>query len=87
MSNYLQGLRHRFHKLGLPVVVTDVQPGFVKTAMGKGDVLFWMASPERAAQQIYDAIRQRRRHVYVTKRWQLVAWFLKIIPERLFEAL
>src|SRR5215471_19717194 len=28
MSNYLEGLRYRFVKLRLPVVVTDVQPGF-----------------------------------------------------------
>ena len=36
MSSYLQGLRYRFAKLRLPVVVTDVRPGFVDTAHGQG---------------------------------------------------
>ena len=48
VSNYLQGVRYRFIKLKLPVVVTDVQPGYVDTRMAKGN-LFWVASPETAA--------------------------------------
>ena len=51
MSNYLQGLRHRFAKQRLPIVVTDVQPGFVDTAMAKADHKFWVASPQKAATQ------------------------------------
>jgi hypothetical protein len=38
--------------LKLPIVVTDVQPGFVDTAMAKADTLFWVASPQKAARQI-----------------------------------
>jgi len=87
MSNYLQGLRKRFSKWKLPIVVTDVQPGFVNTAMAKGDGLFWVASPDKAAKQIFDAIGKRKRHVYVTKRWQIIAWLLKTIPEWLYNRL
>jgi short-subunit dehydrogenase len=87
MSNYLQGLRQKFRKLKLPVVVTDVQPGFVDTAMAKGEGLFWMASPKKAAQQIFDAIRKRRKHVYVTRRWQVIAWVLRILPDWLCDKL
>lgn len=87
MSNYLQGLRQRFRKLKLPVVVTDVQPGFVDTAMAKGDGLFWMASPEKAAHQIFDAIRKRRKHVYVTRRWRVIAWVLRVLPDSLYDKL
>jgi short-subunit dehydrogenase len=83
MSNYLQGLRYRFAKLRLPVVVTDVQPGFVDTPMAKATRKFWVSSPEKAAEQIYAAIRRRRKHVYVTRRWRLVAWLIKVIPDRL----
>jgi short-subunit dehydrogenase len=81
MSNYLQGVRYRFAKLRLPVVVTDVQPGFVDTPMAKADKKFWVASPEKAAEQIFDAIRRRRKHVYVTRRWRLVAWLIKVMPD------
>ena len=58
MSNYLQGLRHKFAKLKLPIQVLDVQPGFVDTDMAKGENLFWVAPPEKAAQQIYKAIKK-----------------------------
>jgi short-subunit dehydrogenase len=80
MSNYLEALRDRFATLRLPIVVTDVQPGFVDTAMAKAANTFWMATPEKAAAQIYAAVRNRRRHVYVTKRWRLVAWIYKALP-------
>lgn len=87
MSNYLQGIRYRFRKLDLPVVVTDVQPGFVDTAMAMGKSLFWMASPEKAAHQIFNAIRKRRKHVYVTRRWRAIAWLLRGMPDVLYEKL
>lgn len=87
ISSYLQGLRHKFSKLKLPIVVTDVQPGFVHTAMAKGDGLFWVASPEKAARQIFAAIRKRKSHVYVTKRWRIIAWFLKAAPDWLYHRL
>ncbi len=79
-SNYLEGLRQKATGLGLPIAVTDVQPGFVDTAMAQSDVLFWVASPEKAARQIYSAIKKRKDHAYITKRWRLFAWVLKIVP-------
>jgi short-subunit dehydrogenase len=87
MSNYLEGLRMKAAKLRLPIFVTDVQPGFVNTAMAKGDHLFWVASPEKAAAQIFRAIRRKRRRVYVTRRWRLIAWFLKWVPDFLLDRL
>jgi short-subunit dehydrogenase len=85
VSNYLQGLRYRVTKLKLPVVVTDVQPGFVDTRMAGGE--FWMASPQEAARQIAVAIRGRKQHLYVTRRWRLVAWLMKIVPDALYSRL
>lgn len=84
VSNYLEGLRHRFVKHNLPVVVTNVQPGFIDTAMAKGEGLFWVASPEKAAMQIFNAIQKRKSHIYVTRRWRLIAWLLKAMPDWLY---
>jgi len=84
VSNYLQGVRYRFSKLKLPIAVTDVQPGFVDTRMAKGDRLFWVASPQKAARQITGAIRGRKQRVYITKRWRLIAWLLKVLPDALY---
>ena len=47
MSNYLQGVRYRFNKLKLPIVVTDVQPGFVDTRMAAGNLILGCLSAER----------------------------------------
>jgi short-subunit dehydrogenase len=83
VSNYLQGVRYRFNRLKLPVVVTDVQPGFVDTRMAAGN-RFWIASPQTAARQIVAAIHGRKSQVYVTRRWQLVAWLMRIAPDALY---
>jgi len=86
VSNYLQGLRTNVNLEGLPIYVTDIKPGFILTEMTKDqDKMFWVASPEVAADQIYDAIAAKKKHAYVTKRWRLVAWILKIIPDWLYE--
>jgi len=87
VSNYLQGLRHLVAKSGMMITVTDVQPGFVATAMAQGDGLFWVASPEKAATQIYDAIKKNKKHVYVTKRWRFIGWVMKLIPEIIYNKL
>lgn len=84
VSNYLQGLRYNIARLGFPVCITDVQPGFVDTAMTKGGRVFWVQSPQKAARQIYNAIRKKKKHVYVTRRWKIIAWVLSVLPDFLY---
>jgi short-subunit dehydrogenase len=84
VSNYMEGLRKKAYKLGIPITVTDIQPGFVNTAMAQGEGLFWIATPEKAAQQIYEAIVNKRSRAYITKRWRIIAWLLKILPDWLY---
>lgn len=80
VSNYLKGLRQKVKKLGYDeIVVTEIQPGFVDTALAKGDQ-FWTASPEKAAAQIISAVQKKKAHAYITKRWRLISWILKCLP-------
>jgi short-subunit dehydrogenase len=72
-------------KLKLPIVITDVQPGFVDTRMAGGE--FWMASAQKAARQIAQAISRKKEHLYVTKRLRLIAWLLKVVPDALYSKL
>jgi short-subunit dehydrogenase len=87
VSNYLEGLRQKASKSGIGITVTEIQPGFVNTAMAKGEGLFWVAPPEKAARQIFKAITVRKNHAYITKRWRLIAWLLKIMPRWIYNKL
>lgn len=80
VSNYMEALRIKTKHSNISV--TDIQPGFVDTKMSKGDKLFWVSSPQKAARQIFNAIVKKKKIAYVSKRWRLVAILLKIIPER-----
>lgn len=82
--NYLEGLRQKATKLKLPIIITDVRPGFVDTAMAKGEGQFWVATKEKAAQQIFGLIKQKRSVGYVTKRWRLIAAIIKILPRWIY---
>ena len=69
------------------MTLTDIQLGYVDTPMAQGEGLFWVASPEQAARQIYDAIKAKKKRAYVTKRWRLAAWLLKCMPDHLYDRL
>jgi len=85
MSMYMAGLflkARRIKKVDpkINIAITDVQPGFINTKMAKGKGRFWEAPVEKAARQIFKAIQEKRRKVYVTHRWALIAWLLKWMP-------
>ncbi len=84
ISNYMEALRNRFTRRRLPIVATDVKPGYVATAMARGDGVFWAADPDRVARQIFAAIQRPKSHVYVTRRWRFIAWALKAAPNWLY---
>jgi len=85
--NYLEGLRLNASKSNSSIHVTDVRPGFVDTAMAKGDGLFWVSPVEKAAEQIYAAIKRKKKVVYISKRWRLISYILKAIPYSILEKL
>ncbi len=85
--NYLEGLRQRAQRLNLDITVTDIRPGFVQTQMAKGDNIFWSAPADKAAKQIIRAISKKKDCAYVTKRWLIIAWALKVIPRAWYKRL
>ncbi len=90
MSVYMEGLwmkARRLRKQGIHISITDIQPGFVKTTMANGPGRFWEAPPEKAAAQIFDAIAAKKFRVYITRRWAIIAFLLRIIPARLLRRL
>ncbi len=81
MSLYLDGLRSWAKKQKLPIVVTELCPGFIDTAMMQTDKPFWVASPEKAAKQMLDAIKKGKKHAFITKRWAIIAFLLRMLPK------
>ena len=86
-SVYLDGLRDLARQSGLPIVVTEVQPGAVDTAMLKPDRplppvvrRLFVASPAKAARQILRAVQKRKKHAYITRRYALIAFILRLLP-------
>jgi short-subunit dehydrogenase len=86
-SNYLEALRLKSRKSGDHIVVTDIRPGFVNTDMARGERLFWVASPAKAAHLIFRAIKRKKRVAYVSRRWRLLAILLKFSPRWMYEKL
>jgi len=79
--NYLESLYFKSKEIkGNKVYITDIRPGFVDTKMALGSAIFWMVSLDKASKQIYSAIKRKKRRVYISKRWNLIAWVLKIVP-------
>jgi short-subunit dehydrogenase len=82
--NYTEGLQQKATKLKLPILITDIRPGLVDTKMAKGEGLFWVMPLEKAVYQMYKAIVNKRKVVYVTKRWRIIALLLKLIPRGVY---
>jgi len=80
VSNYLQGIRAKVKKDRQNITITEIKPGFVDTAMAQGEVLFWVAKVPKAAEQIYQAIKRKKKHAYITRRWRLIGWILRLKP-------
>ncbi|MDR2424710.1 MAG: SDR family NAD(P)-dependent oxidoreductase [Prevotellaceae bacterium] len=83
--NYLEGLRQKARSLKKPIFITDIRPGFVDTALAKGENVFWAAPVEKAAKQIYSAICRKKKTAYITKRWRLVAVLLRLLPKMIYD--
>ena len=79
-SIYMEGLRQKFSDTAIKVV--DIRPGFVDTDMVRGRKgLFGIISPEKAAEDIYQAIKKEKRIAYVPSWWGIVMWFFMRVPE------
>lgn len=87
ISNYLDGIRCKVKKNKNNITITDVRPGLVDTDMAKGEGLFWVQSPQKVACQIHKKIKQKKKIVYVTKRWAVIAIILRYMPDWIYHRL
>lgn len=84
-STYFEGLSIKANKLRKNVTVTCIEPGFVNTKMAHGgEKMFWIVPVEKAARQMIQGIERKKRKVYISRRWWLIAKFMKWAPYWLY---
>lgn len=84
LQKYLEGLRHRLAPA--KISVTDVRPGFVRTAMTahldrKGPL--W-ADPDRVAREILRAVDGGKAVLYTPFVWRIILGIVRALPRAIF---
>jgi len=82
LSNYMIGFRQKARRVEADITLTEIRAGYILTEMterAKG--MFWVADVEKAAAQMIKGIEKKKNIFYVTKRWRLLAWVAKCVPE------
>jgi len=88
ISTYMQAYRQRCNKAGYNITITDVKPGFVKSEMTEGKKgMFWVAETDKAVRQMLCDIEKKKSYSYITRRWRIVAWLIKLTPNWIIDRL
>lgn len=87
VSTFCEGLRARLFRSGVHLL--NVKPGFVDTPMTRGLLLPGplVASPERVALDIKNAVERRVDTIYTPNFWALIMLVIKCIPGVVFKRL
>lgn len=86
LTRYLEGLDHKFRRLGLKVVT--VKPGFVRTGMTAGlPAPPFAGDPEGVARDIVRAIDRGRPVVYTPWPWRYLMWIVRRLPRAVMRRL
>lgn len=82
---FLSGLRNRLAKKNVHVLT--VIPGTVYTKMTLNSKLpkFFTSSPNKVAEDIYNAVIKKKNIIYTMKIWRLIMFIIKSIPEGIFK--
>lgn len=87
MTTYLEALRNRLTRHGVHILT--VKPGFIKTDMLRASAgpKPFTVTPERAADDIYKAIRKRKQTVYTHSIWRWIMLAIQHVPSVIFRRL
>jgi short-subunit dehydrogenase len=84
LRTYVEDLNRKAPEEKHAMTATDARPRSVDAATPKGGRLFWVASPRKAASQIYEAIQRKKKRAYVTRRWAAIACLLRMMPDSIY---
>ena len=82
---YLDALAQLARNLEIPVRITDIRPGFVKTPMLSHADYPLLMDPGYVALKIFNALMKKRRRVIIDYRFGIITFFWKLIPQAIWE--
>jgi short-subunit dehydrogenase len=86
LTVYLESLRNRLTRHGVSVLT--VKPGFVQTEMLKAaQKVMFPITPEKAADDIWKAIRARKQQIYTPWFWSWIMLVIRNTPSAVFRRL
>lgn len=81
-SSYLESLWMKAYRSKKDITVSNILPGYIDTEMIPKNV-FWKVPLNKACLQIYTAIQKKKKRAYISKRWRLIALFLRVAPPKM----
>ena len=75
------------HMEHLSLHITDIRPGFVDTPLLREGKYPMLLSPEKVAERIARAILHKRRRIVIDRRYALMVFFWKLLPQWIWERL
>ena len=83
---YLDALAQLAHREGLRLHITDIRPGFVRTALLNPEVRYPMLmEPAPVARRIVDAVERRRRVATIDRRYHALVLLWRLLPQCVWE--
>ena len=79
-NTYIEALDQLARMEKLPIVFTDIRPGFVKTDLLKNDKYPMLMSPQYVARKIVKAIERKKRCAVIDWKYAILVFFWKLIP-------
>lgn len=86
-NTYLDALAQLAHMEKLDIHITDIRPGFVDTPLLRDGKYPMLMQADKVAARIVRALKRRRRHIVIDRRYAVLVFFWRMIPEWLWERL
>ena len=86
-NTYLDALAQLSRMQRLDIRITDIRPGFVDTPLLREGKYPMLMRPEKVAARIVRALEQRKRRIVIDRRYAVLVFFWRLIPEWLWERL
>ena len=86
-NTYLDALAQLSRMQRLSIQITDIRPGFVDTSLLRDKKYPMLMRPETVAARIVRTLERQKRRIVIDRRYAVLVFFWRLIPEWLWERL